>query len=313
MTTIAELVERASRRYADAGRRRRRRPPADVRRGRRSLDPARQRAAGTLARARLPGRGPHGQPARVRRDRLRHRASAGKVKAPINPRLTDDERSLHPRELRRRGAGHRSGPRSSGSSRMRGWAPELRHVVVVDGADDSYGDLLASASALPSASCDRPRRAEHDPAHLGHDRPAEGRDDVPAGPRLAGDCNMLLDEFSRRRTTTAWCTSPRCRTARDRRSSPTSSAVPETSPWPSSIRSCSSRRCPSSGGTSTFVVPTMIRMLLDAPDCTPASCRASATSPTAARRCPSRSPRRRSRRSGRCSPRSTARARRRTR
>ena len=50
---------------------------------------------------------------------------------------------------------------------------------------------------------------------------------------------------------------------------------------------------PSSGGTSTFVVPTMIRMLLDSPHCTPASVAASATSPTAERPCRSRSRRRR--------------------
>ena len=120
-------------------------------------------------------------------------AKAGMVKAPMNPRLVDDERAFilancgaevlvtEESELERVEA-------------IRGDLPDLRHVVVVD-REDSYADLLARASGRrPDVVID-----PDGPSMILHTSGTTGR---PKGAttsqraRVAANLNMLLDEFS---------------------------------------------------------------------------------------------------------------------
>jgi acyl-CoA synthetase (AMP-forming)/AMP-acid ligase II len=189
-------------------------------------------------------------------------ARAGKVKAPINPRLTDEERRFilancsaevlitEQSEFERIDA-------------LRGELPDLRHVVVVD-APDSYGDLLASSSA------------ERPPVVIDPDQPSmilhtSGTTGRPKGAttsqraRVASTFNMLLDEYSANENDGMIHVAPMShgsgskilayfiRGARN-------ITLPKFEPG------LFFEAVTTAGGTSTFVVPTMIRMLLDAPE-----------------------------------------------
>jgi acyl-CoA synthetase (AMP-forming)/AMP-acid ligase II len=266
MTTIAELVERASRRFAqrtavvDGDRRL---TFAEV--GDRSSRLA--NALGALS----PGSG--SRAAILMGNRLEFVeidfaiARAGKVKVPINPRLTDAERSYM---LSNCGADVLFTERSERErvESIRSELPDLEHVVVVD-EPDSYGDLLASASPLrPSVAID-----PDDPSMILHTSGTTGR---PKGAttsqraRVSSALNMLLDEFSADERDGMVHVAPMShgsgskilayfmRGARN---------ITLAKFDPGSFFEAVS----SSGGTSTFVVPTMIRMLLDSTACTPAS------------------------------------------
>ena len=265
MTTIAELVERASRRYADRvavvdGDR-----EPDLRRGRRPLDAARQRARA----ARPPRHGLAGRRCSWATGSSSSRSTspsprAGKVKAPINPRLTDDERSyilancgaevlVTERVRARAGRGH---PRAScPSCATSSWSTET----------PSYGDLLASQQpAAPTSSIDpdEPSMILHTSGTTG--RP-KGATTIASARGSPATLNMLLDEFiaGRRRRHGA----RRPDVARLGLEDPRVLHARRPQHHAAQVRSrhASSRRCATSGGTSTFVVPTMIRMLLDAP------------------------------------------------
>jgi acyl-CoA synthetase (AMP-forming)/AMP-acid ligase II len=260
MTTIAELVERASHRYA------RRVAVVD---GNRSLTFAEvgDRSA-RLANA-LVGMSPAigSRVAVLLGNRLEFIeidfaiARAGKVKAPINPRLTDAERSFI---LANCGAEVLFTGRDDKErvEAMRRELPALRDVVYVD--EPAYEDLIANACpGSPSVPID-----PDEPSMILHTSGTTGR---PKGAtttqraRVSSMRNMLLDEF--------------CPTENDGMVH----VAPMTHGSGSKILAYFTRGARNitlakfdpgtffeavahSGGTGTFVVPTMIRMLLDAPE-----------------------------------------------
>jgi acyl-CoA synthetase (AMP-forming)/AMP-acid ligase II len=188
-------------------------------------------------------------------------ARAGKVKAPINPRLTDDERSFI---LANCGAEVLVTEESEFErvEALRSALPALKHVVVVD-RQSSYGDLLSSGSARrPSIVIDPDQ-----PSMILHTSGTTGR---PKGAtttqraRVASTFNMLLDEFSAGESDGMVHVAPMSHGSgskilayfiRGARNITLAKFDPELF-FDAVI---------SDGGTSTFVVPTMIRMLLDAP------------------------------------------------
>ena len=217
-------------------------------------------------------------------------ARAGKVKVPINPRLTDAERQLHPLELRGRRAVHRTVERERVES-IRSELPDLEHVVVVD-EPDSYGDLLASASALrPSVAID-----PDDPSMILHTSGTTGR---PKGAttsqraRVSSALNMLLDEFSADERRRHGARRPDVARVRIEDPRLLHARCPEH--HPRQVRS----RLVFRGGV-VFGGDEHVRRADDDPDAAGLPAlharqlwRASATSPTGERPCPSRSPKRR--------------------
>jgi acyl-CoA synthetase (AMP-forming)/AMP-acid ligase II len=189
-------------------------------------------------------------------------AKAGMVKAPMNPRLVDDERAF----ILANGGAEVLVTEEAELERVeaiRGELPELRHVVVVD-RDDSYADLLARASShRPNVVID-----PDGPSMILHTSGTTGR---PKGAtttqraRVAANLNMLLDEFSAGPDDGMVHVAPMShgsgskilayyvRGARN-------ITLPKFDPG-TFLHACTTL-----GGTSTFVVPTMIRMLLDAPE-----------------------------------------------
>jgi acyl-CoA synthetase (AMP-forming)/AMP-acid ligase II len=189
-------------------------------------------------------------------------ARAGKVKAPINPRLTDDERSFI---LSNCGAEIVLTEQSEVErvQSLRHELPGLKHIVVVD-QQDSYGNLLANASARsPSVAIDPDQ-----PSMILHTSGTTGR---PKGAttsqrsRLASTFNMLLDEFSADERDGMVHVAPMSH----------GSGSKILAYFIRGARNITLNRfdpgmffsaVTQAGGTSTFVVPTMIRMLLDAPE-----------------------------------------------
>jgi acyl-CoA synthetase (AMP-forming)/AMP-acid ligase II len=187
-------------------------------------------------------------------------ARAGKVKAPINPRLTDDERSFI---LSNCGAEIVITEKSEVErvQSLRHELPGLKHIVVVD-QEDLYGQLLANASARsPSVAIDPDQ-----PSMILHTSGTTGR---PKGAtttqraRLAATFNMLLDEFSADERDGMVHVAPMSH----------GSGSKILAYFIRGARNITLARfdpgmffsaVTQSGGTSTFVVPTMIRMLLDA-------------------------------------------------
>jgi acyl-CoA synthetase (AMP-forming)/AMP-acid ligase II len=261
VTSIADLVGRASRRYADR---------VAVVDGDRSLTFAEVGDRSTRFANALLGLAPR---PRVRVGLLMSNclefveidfaiAKAGMVKAPMNPRLADDERAFI---LANCGAEvlvteESELPRVEA---IRGDLPELRHVVVVD-REASYGDLLAKASSRrPDVVID-----PDGPSMILHTSGTTGR---PKGAttsqraRVAANLNMLLDEFSVGPDDGMVHVAPMSHGSgskilayymRGARNITLAKFDPA-----SLLHACSTL-----GGTSTFVVPTMIRMLLDAPE-----------------------------------------------
>jgi acyl-CoA synthetase (AMP-forming)/AMP-acid ligase II len=266
VTTIAELVERASRRFA---------PRVAVVDGPRQLTFAEvgERSA-RLANA-LVGLSPRtgSSVAVLMGNRLEFVevdfaiARAGKVKAPINPRLSDEERRYI---IANCGADVvlTDGAEFERVEALRGELPELRHVIDVSDRD-RYGDLLAAArAARPDVVID-----PDEPSMILHTSGTTGR---PKGAtttqraRLASMTAMLLDEFAAKPSDGMIHVAPMTHGsgskvlaffARGARNVTLAKFDPGTF----------FEAVASSGGTSTFVVPTMIRMLLDAPECTPAA------------------------------------------
>ncbi|HEV3213336.1 MAG TPA: AMP-binding protein [Acidimicrobiales bacterium] len=263
MTTIAELVERASRRFAsrvavvdgerqatftDVGERSARLANALL-----GLSPRDGSRVGVLMANRLEF---------VEVDFAI--ARAGKVKAPINPRLTDDERSFI---LANCGAEILVTDRGEfdRAQAMRTDLPELRHVINVD--DESYRALLSAASpSRPDmvVDPDQPSMILHTSGTTGRPKGAT----TSQRARVAATAAMLLDEFDARRHDGMVHVAPMSHGSgskilayfvRGARNVTLAKFAPAT--FFAAMRA--------SGGTSTFVVPTMIRMLLDDPGCTP--------------------------------------------
>jgi long-chain acyl-CoA synthetase len=192
-------------------------------------------------------------------------AKAGKVKAPINPRLTDDERQFilnncqaeilvtEYSEVQRVDA-------------LRDSLPHLRHIICVDGSADGmakdYSELLRQASPRSSGVFINP----DDPSMILHTSGTTGR---PKGAttsqraRVAGTANMLLDEFSPLPADGMVHMAPMSHGSgskilsffvRGARNVTMGKFDPEV--FAEIVRT--------GQGTSSFVVPTMIRMLLDA-------------------------------------------------
>lgn len=260
MTSIADLVERASRRYA------RRVAVVD---GERQLtfaevDDRSSRFANALVELAHPG----ACVGLLMGNRLEFVeidfaiAKAGMVKAPMNPRLSDDERAYilancaaeilvtEEAEFER-------------VSAIAGSLPELRHVVQVD-SEDSYAYLLARASGRhPGVQID-----PQAPSMILHTSGTTGR---PKGAttsqhaRVAANINMLLDEFSARPDDGMVHVAPMSHGSGSKilayyMRGARNITLPKFDPG-QFLRACATH-----GGTSTFVVPTMIRMLLDAPE-----------------------------------------------
>lgn len=193
-------------------------------------------------------------------------AAAGKVKAPVNPRLTDDERRY---VLANCGADVviTEGAEVERLEALRADLPELRHVVNVDGAiggggSVDYADLIAGARSSPPAVVVEPHQPSmilHTSGTTGHPKGAT----TSQAARVASATNMWLDEFLPTPADGMVHVAPMshgsgskilsffCRGARNitlRRFDPGSFFAALTE----------------DGGTCTFVVPTMVRMLLDA-------------------------------------------------
>ncbi|HEV3329123.1 MAG TPA: AMP-binding protein, partial [Acidimicrobiales bacterium] len=263
MSTIAELVERASRRYAS------RVAVVDGEREATFADVGER--SGRLANA-LIGLSPQvgSRVGVLMGNRLEFVevdfaiARAGKVKAPINPRLTDGERSFI---LANCGAEVlvTDGAEFERVQSMRAELPELRHVVNVD--DAAYEALLASASAArPDVviNPDEPSMILHTSGTTGRPKGAT----TSQAARIASMTAMLLDEFGAHRHDGMVHVAPMSHGSgskilayfvRGARNVTLGKFEPAT--FFAAMRA--------SGGTSTFVVPTMIRMLLDDPSCTP--------------------------------------------
>jgi acyl-CoA synthetase (AMP-forming)/AMP-acid ligase II len=264
VTTIAELVERASRRFSTR---------TAVVDGTRHLTFAEVGERSTRLANALAGLSPRtgSSVAVLMANRLEFVevdfaiARAGKVKAPINPRLTDPERSFI---LENCGA---EVVVTDGVEfeRVRALVEDLSSPCHVVNVSDyaSYGDLLASASAQsPSVAIDPDR-----PSMILHTSGTTGR---PKGAttsqraRIASMTAMLLDEFVAKPSDGMIHVAPMSHGSgskilayfvRGARNVTLAKFDPRTF----------FEAVASSGGTSTFVVPTMIRMLLDAPECRP--------------------------------------------
>jgi len=256
-TNIGELIERASRRHATR--------VAVVDGDRRLTFAEVGDRSGRLANALLATCEPGARVGLLLSNRLEFVeadfaiARAGMVKAPINPRLTDDERAhiltncsaevliTEESELERVAA-------------QRDGLPDLRRVVVVGGAD--YADLLAASS--PAVA---PRTVDLDaPSMILHTSGTTGR---PKGAttsqrsRLASMQSMVLDEYTPGVGDGMVHVAPMSHGSgskilafftRGAKNLTLSKFDPAT--FFEAMRS--------QGGTSTFVVPTMIRMVLDA-------------------------------------------------
>jgi len=186
-------------------------------------------------------------------------AKAGKVKAPINPRLADDERRFI---LSNCGAEVVVTERLEEErvQALRSELPDLKHVIVVD--REGYGDLLTRASA-------RRPRVEIDPDQPSMILHTSGTTGRPMGAttsqraRVAATVNMLLDEFSAGERDGMLHMAPMSHGSgskilayfvRGARNVTLAKFDPEAF----------LQAVASAGVTSTFVVPTMIRLLLDA-------------------------------------------------
>lgn len=188
-------------------------------------------------------------------------AKAGKVKVPINPRLSDEERRFI---LANCGAEVVVTERGEVDrvQALRSDLPDLHHVVSVDGGGTDYGDLLRASASTPEVAVD-----PEGPSMILHTSGTTGR---PKGAttsqsaRIAATRHMLLDEFLATVDDGMVHVAPMShgsgskilayfvRGARN-------ITLPRFTPEEFFVAMTEA------GGTSSFVVPTMIRMLLDSP------------------------------------------------
>jgi long-chain acyl-CoA synthetase len=257
MTTVAELVDRASRRFgprvavvdgsrrltfAQVGERSNRLANALI-----GLSPAAGSRVGLLLGNRLEF---------VEADFAI--AKAGKVKAPINPRLADEER----RFILANCTAEVLITEAAEEERVRAIAadlPDLRHVVVLD---HGYEELLASASPRRPAVVldpDSPSMILHTSGTTGRPKGAT----TSQRARVAANLNMLLDEYGVGPADGMVHMAPMSH----------GSGSKILAYFMRGARNVTMshfdpghffRVVAEEGGTSTFVVPTMIRMLLDA-------------------------------------------------
>jgi acyl-CoA synthetase (AMP-forming)/AMP-acid ligase II len=190
-------------------------------------------------------------------------AKAGLVKAPINIRLSDEERRFilgnctaeavitERTEVERLVA-------------LRGDLPHLRYVISVDGGGTSYHELLQGASSAPVAV----QVEDHRPSMILHTSGTTGR---PKGAvtsessRTAAMLQMLLDEFLPNEDDGMIHAAPMSHGSGSkilaffvRGARNITLAKFEPAAFFDALRV--------SGGTSSFLVPTMVRMLLDYAD-----------------------------------------------
>ena len=188
-------------------------------------------------------------------------ARAGKVKAPINPRLTDDERRYM---IANCGAEIvvTEGVDFERVEALRADLPMLRHVLNIDD-HSSYADLMAKASSnRPDVTIelDQPSMILHTSGTTGRPKGAT----TTQRARVLSAVNMLLDEFMPNENDGMVHVAPMSHGSgskilpfyiRGARNITLSRFDPELF----------FKAVTTQGGTSTFLVPTMIRILLDAP------------------------------------------------
>lgn len=190
-------------------------------------------------------------------------AKAGKVKTPINPRLSDNERQFI---LSNSGADvvFTEAREIDRIESMRPDLPNLRHIVSMNGGALDYEELLLTGSpASPMVAIDpeAPSMILHTSGTTGRPKGAT----TSQSARIAATSNMLLDEFSADVHDVMIHAAPMShgsgskilayfvRGARN-------VVLPKFEP------ELFFQTVARLGGTSTFVVPTMIQMLLNAPE-----------------------------------------------
>jgi acyl-CoA synthetase (AMP-forming)/AMP-acid ligase II len=188
-------------------------------------------------------------------------ARAGKVKAPINPRLSNDERQFM---IANCGAEIvvTEGSDFERVEAIRAELPMLRHVLNVDD-HSTYADLMERAgSSRPDVviELDQPSMILHTSGTTGRPKGAT----TTQRARVLSAVNMLLDEFMPSEDDGMVHAAPMSHGSgskilpfytRGARSITLSRFDPDLF----------FKAVTTQGGTSTFLVPTMIRMLLDAP------------------------------------------------
>ena len=185
-------------------------------------------------------------------------AKAGKVKAPLNPRLTDDERLYI---LRNCGASIvvTEDAQYERLEALRPDLPDLRHIVNVD--SDEYAALLAGAATSSPALDTEPEAASlilHTSGTTGRPKGAT----LSGRARVAATAHMLLEEFSATPDDGMVHVAPMSHGSGSKVLSyyvrgARNITLPKFDPA-AFVDAVATK-----GGTSTFVVPTMIRMLLD--------------------------------------------------
>ena len=186
-------------------------------------------------------------------------AKAGKVKVPVNPRLSDEERRFI---LANCGAEVVVTERAEVDrlQALRGDLPDLRHVVSVDGGGTDYRDLLRASAGAPDVvvDADGPSMILHTSGTTGRPKGAT----TTQSARIAATRHMLLDEFPATVDDGMVHVAPMSHGSgskilayfvRGARNITLPKFTPEAF----------FAAMAGSGGTSSFVVPTMIRMLLD--------------------------------------------------
>jgi acyl-CoA synthetase (AMP-forming)/AMP-acid ligase II len=187
-------------------------------------------------------------------------AKAGKVRAPMNTRLTDEERRFI---LQNCGASIvlTDAIEYERVRALTAGLPELRHVISVDGPHAQYEQLLAGASTRTCALDTDPEA----PSLILHTSGTTGRPKgatLPARARLAANAHMLLDEFDATPDDGMLHVGPMSH----------GSGSKVLSYYVRGARNVTLPKfdagqffdaVATKGATSTFLVPTMIRMLLD--------------------------------------------------
>jgi acyl-CoA synthetase (AMP-forming)/AMP-acid ligase II len=262
VSIIAELVDRSARRFSDR---------TAVVDGDRSLTFKEVGERSTRLGNALQGLSPHAgsRVAMLLSNRLEFVecdfavSKANKIKAPMNPRLSDEERTYI---LANCGADILITERAEMErvESIRGDLPDLKHIVSVDGGGVDYQNLLAASRpdrASGQPDFDNPSMILHTSGTTGHPKGAT----TSVRSRIAAMHNMIVDEFRPSTGDGMIHVAPMshgsgskilCYFVMGARNVTLSKFDPAS--FFSAIETM--------GGTGTFVVPTMIRMLLDYPD-----------------------------------------------
>ena len=156
----------------------------DVRRAAPRQHPAGPRAARPRSRPRRPGRLPRAQLRRAGRGDVRHGAARRGLRAGQHPAGAARARP-HPRRQRRAAAARRGRASRGPVRRPRSAGPGRRSRSTRSPGGQGRGlDALDGRRRRRDRRAGRARRPLHDPVHLRHQRPAEGRDAHPRQRRL---------------------------------------------------------------------------------------------------------------------------------